>query len=452
MLDLLFGIVVIGALGTCYARPGAAVGLLLSGFALEQCAQAFVPLAGRNNSLVNYILALFVAIATLRQVLRFGVRVLFPRGPMALSIVFLAYCYLTVTWSIFPSVTENILLESLPYVLVFVGLAPLTVQSEQDLNDAFFSLVIATTTTFLLLILFAEWGGRSVYLPYGDFYSNPLALTQAAGASLICVTLSPVLRRLPRPLGLPFALVTLSVVLVAFVRTGSRGQIVSSIATVLFFVAITKRGIWFLPVALSSIALLGTSLFEDEVRANRLRWSGDQMRRDLTEDRIGSAQQLFEYWSSSDPLHVLFGLGNSISYDPRILGGYPHVVPVEVLCEEGIVGALLFAACIGLSVHYAIKAGLSSNGLTRQLFTTVLALMLYEFLLTLKQGSLLGSRTFLTLVSLPSSFVVLSRILSIETQGETRGQALHRTLAPSPASKRPGRDRSQPTALSAIRR
>lgn len=176
------------------------------------------------------------------------------------------------------------------------------------------------------------------------------------------------------------------------------------------------------------------------------------MQRDLTEDRIGSAQQLFEYWSSSDPLHVLFGLGNSISYDPRILGGYPHVVPVEVLCEEGIVGALLFAACIGLSVHYAIKAGLSSNGLTRQLFTTVLALMLYEFLLTLKQGSLLGSRTFLTLVSLPSSFVVLSRILSIETQGETRGQALHRTLAPSPASKRPGRDRSQPTALSAIRR
>lgn len=452
MFDLIFLIAIIGMFGICYLRPGAAVGLLLSAFALEQCAQAFVPVAGSNDSLFNYILALGIAIAAARQVARFGLGLLLPRGPMGVCFLLLGYCYLTVAWSLFPSVTEPILLDALPHLLVFVGLAPLTVQSVEDLNDAFLALVLATTGSFIFLLSFAEWGARSVYLPYGSYYSNPLALTQAAGSSLICITLSPVLRRLPRALGSGFAVVALAVVFLAFLRTGSRGQIVSSIATVLLFVTVTKRGIWFVPAAFAAVALLGTNLLEDELRTNKTRWSERQMERDLTEDRIGSAQQLFEYWSSSDPFQILFGLGNSVSYDPRMLGTYPHVVPVEVLCEEGIVGALLFALAIGLSVHYTLKARRSSQAPARQLFTAVLALMLYEFLLTLKQGSFLGSRTFLTLVSLPSGFVILSRIRKVEVLGHAQERTPAEPTDHSPPSARLGRDRSQTSALSAMRR
>ncbi len=444
MFDIIFLIAVFVMFAICYVRPGAAVGLLLSGFVLEQFVQAFVPLAGKSDSLVNYVLAGGVAIAAVRQLARFGPRLLVPRGPMGVCFLLLGYCYLTVTWSIFPSVTQDILLGALPYMLVFVGLAPLSVQSVEDLSDAFLALVLSTTGAFIFLLLFAEWGSRSVYLPYGNYYSNPLALTQAAGASLICLTLSPVLRGLPRTLGLPFVIVALGVVLVAFLRTGSRGQIVSSIATVLLFITATKRGVWFIPAALAATLLLGSNLLEDEVQANKTRWSEHQMQRDLTEDRIGSAQQLFEYWSSSDPFHLVFGLGNSISYDPRILGTYPHVVPVEVLCEEGIVGALLLALAIGLSVHRTISARLLAKGPARQLFTTVLALMLYEFLLTLKQGSLLGSRTFLTLLSVPSSFIILSRIARLGPQDEATATAVRSDTRSSSALEAARRTGAKP--------
>lgn len=412
MANLLFLFVVFGLFGLAYLRPGIAVGITLAGFAIEQCAQAFIPMAGANNALTNYVLAGVVVVAVIRQFGRYGLGGLMPQGPTWPPLLLLGYCYLTITWSVFPSTTERSLRESLPYLCIFVGLAPLAVRSAEDLSDAFLSLIFATTGTLILLLLFAEWRGRSVYLPYGDFNSNPLALTQAAGASLICIILSPVLWRLPKVLGLSAAWITLGTVFFAFLRTGSRGQIISSIGTILVFVAATRRGIWFVPAIVGGLGLLGTGLLEEEVRSNQVRWSERQMQRDLTEDRLGASERLLDYWSSSDLFHQIFGLGNFTASDPRILGAYPHVVPIEVLCEEGVIGAALLLTSIGVTIHYSMKAIRVSRGDVRQLFSTALALTMYEFLLTLKQGSLTGAKTFFTLLVLPAGFLAFSRTAS----------------------------------------
>lgn len=424
MANLVFLLVFLGLLGAAYLRPGIAAGVTLSGFAIEQCAQAFVPVAGANNALTNYVLALIVIVAVTRQVARFGLGPLLPRGPTWPPLLLLGYCYLTLTWSIFPSTTERALILSLPYLVTFVGLTPLTVRSPEDLGDALLALVVATTVTLIPLLLFGEWRGRSVYLPFGDFNSNPLALTQTAGACLVCVILSPVLWRLPKVLALPGAGVALATVFFTFLRTGSRGQIVSSIGTVLLFVATTRRGVWFVPAMLGGLGLLASGLLEEEVRPNETRWSERQIQRDLAEDRLGASERLLDYWSSSDLFHQIFGLGTSTAGDPRILGSYPHVVPVEVLCEEGIVGAALFATAILVTFYYSLQAIRAARGHTRHLFSTALALTLYEFLLTLKQGSLTGATTFFTLLALPTGFRVFS-------QGGSKQEASSPDVAPN---------------------
>lgn len=409
MASFVFGLIVLALIAVSYARPGVAAGLTICGFAIEQCAQAFVPIAGSNSALMNYILALIVVVAVLRQVGIHGFAILLPRGPTWPPLLLLGYCYLSIAWSIFPSVTERSMQTSLPYLVVFVGLAPLTIRSPRDLSDAFLSIIFGATLSFFLLLSFAEWRGRGVLLLQENFNSNPLALTQAAGASLICLTLSPVIRRLPRLIGPPTILVALTTVVIVFLRTGSRGQIISAIGTLLLFTAATRRGIWFVPASALAMSLIGSGLLQEEVRINESRWSEQQIQRDLSVDRIGSAERLLDYWFSSDIFHQVFGLGNSTAADPRLLGNYPHVVPIEVLCEEGLVGASLLLAALSATVYSLIKAIRQSSHELRSLFITVLALVVYEFLITLKQGSLISSHTFLTLLVLPSCFVTFSR-------------------------------------------
>src|SRR5690606_39070336 len=110
-----------------WRRPGVACGYVLSSYALEQFAQAFVPLAGRNDVLCNYLIAFAVVIAVARRIMRDGLGAIRFRAPSLLFLLLLGYCYATVLWSIFPETTSRLLNAQVPYMVVFVGLAPLAV-------------------------------------------------------------------------------------------------------------------------------------------------------------------------------------------------------------------------------------------------------------------------------------------------------------------------------------
>src|SRR4029077_19239722 len=84
------------------------------------------------------------------------------------------------------------------------------------------------------------------------------------------------------------------------------------------------------------------------------RWSEQSAQEDVS-GRLNNAIFLVRLAYES-PETVLIGLGNSASYDPRILGIYPHFVPLEVLAEEGLIGFGLYAMILYCVLQSAIRS------------------------------------------------------------------------------------------------
>jgi hypothetical protein len=402
MADALFLLTIPVLWIVAFLRPGMACGLALSSFALEQCAQSFVPMLGAYEQMFNYVVASAVLVALTRQLMRRGPRILMLGRAGWATTALLAYTALTVSWSLFPSVTEASLLLRLPFLGLFVFLAPLTVQNQRDIDDLFLVVVFGTALALVPLLLFAQWEGRSVYIASTGEVTNPLALTQVAGNVLIGSALTPIVRQRAGRAFVPVAGALALVVLVTFLRTQSRGQIVAAIGVTAILAAVVRGGrIWLVIGALGMAWILGSGLFEDELTANAVRWDQRQMTKDVEEDRVALALRLLDYWYESSPFHQVFGLGHATAQDPRLLASYPHIVPVEVLAEEGLVGTALYVVALLLGTRAYVRGlSINSNSETRAYLPAFFGLFCYEFILTLKQGTLTGNAFFLLLLVL----------------------------------------------------
>lgn len=399
MVNFLFFLVVLGLLAVAARYPGAACGYVLAGTALEQCAQALVPIANSQDTLCNYLTAGAVIVGLAGRL--FQDRTALPRVRTSTMwvLALLGYCYLTAVWSIFPSTTIGALNRAVPYLATFVGMAPLLIKSDEDLRHGLIALMFTTMGALGLLLFFAEWGMRGVVLPGKDYEGNPLALAESAGCLLIVTAFAPIRSKVSP--ATRFALLTAAVGITAlvFLRTASRGQVLASIAATLAF-SVRQRGGGWVVLALGVGGLLAFGLMPEEVARNAQRWDPEQMRSAVDAGRVHEAERLLSAWSNSSTLHQVLGLGHAAAQDPRLLGNYPHVVPAEVLGEEGIVGALLFGITIlvGAVAHFR---GLSrSNSSNHRVLAATAALLAFEFALIWKQGSLLGSSPLLLLLTM----------------------------------------------------
>ena len=102
--------------------------------------------------------------------------------------------------------------------------------------------------------------------------------------------------------------------------------------------------------------------------------------------------RLLSAWWGGGSLTILTGLGNSAAFDPRIIGFYPHILPLEILAEEGLVGFLMFMAIlvIGAKEFWSAYRIVKDSPEERETLVTFSAMFTYAFLLSLKQGSLIG--------------------------------------------------------------
>ncbi|HNK51686.1 MAG TPA: hypothetical protein PKX75_21965, partial [Nitrospira sp.] len=71
--------------------------------------------------------------------------------------------------------------------------------------------------------------------------------------------------------------------------------------------------------------------------AGDVRWSESKMVSDL-DGRWEMAAKLLSAWWGEGPATIFGGLGNSAAFDPHIVGFYPHILPLEILAEEGVLG------------------------------------------------------------------------------------------------------------------
>jgi len=111
--------------------------------------------------------------------------------------------------------------------------------------------------------------------------------------------------------------------------------------------------------------------------------------------RWQGAQKLLSVWwnqATGDPLVFFAGLGNSAAFSPKIIGFYPHVLAAEVLGEEGLLGTLLYLgilACFVLRFKEGLRVARIGTH-SRNVVVTAAGIFLFAFLLSFKQGSLVG--------------------------------------------------------------
>jgi hypothetical protein len=323
-------------------------------------------------------------------------------------------------------------MDAYPYLATFVVLVPLVIHETEDLRIALNWLLGVGGTLVLVLLIFGHWGLRGLSLGTSSLEqeTNPLALAGLGGT----VAAAAMLLRPQRIsfLTWPLRLVLVSAGLLLIVRSESRGQLVAVLAAMLLMLPFSVK---FASLRGVTAALVGCvvviaalnyafSMFSAS-HENAERWSQSTNTADATVrfEMIGKLLSA----SSQSGATLLFGLGNSASWDPDINGIYPHNVPMEVLGEEGVVGFLLYLAICVSALSALIRALLSSDERDRPVIAASGAGFLFFLLISLKQGNMIGSVEFFMYSIL---LVRLSR--AVTRTGHAAPEASMQIQAPQP--------------------
>lgn len=394
-------------------RPAAALIVAMNMFPLKQWAGATSPFFEGRPVLTNLIAGSLVLAGVVMQSIRGRVGWPFYPATAWLIAALLLYALATVAWSPDCDTCIRVWKDALPYILTVIFLAPLTIQDKEDLHVVFSGMLVSGTILAALLLFTVRWEGRLIVSgqasPGGPLGGNPLVVGSLGGTLIILSVLYRFRSGQPalQILKLPALLAGLALA----ARSGSRGQLVGAVVAAGLFRLLSRpqgkplKGVsaLFVIAVLVVLARIGVDVFW----AGSGRFDAAVMQGDFT-GRLQSGLTLLHHAMGS-PFSLLFGLGNSSSY--RILGIYPHIVPLEVLGEEGIVGFLLLGALVVGTVATAMGSlrAIGANPEMRGLFACVAGLWCYQFLLINKQGSLLQAYDFFFYTILVAGFGQFAR-------------------------------------------
>jgi hypothetical protein len=396
-LAIYLGVVALLLIGSI-RRPAFALGAFLCMFGLEQWGTAKIGFIASHGSFTNYLALVIVMIA-------FGVR-LFRRGSLRLIngpthvVVILLYVYAAATllWTPAYDAAMEEWNRQAPYLLFSIILLPLLIQNTDDAMEGLLGTVIAGAILIAALAFLVDWGYRQIEsdVAAGDTVRLPLAIAHLGAVVFVIAVLFFRWRGASALVAL--GLIAISLILV--IKTGSRGQLISMVVSSMLFLPISRG--WSLSrgtlVGLAAAALAMAAIWTFLPDLTNLA-STQESRFDTAravedyEGRIARADRLLDVYLSSGVLGLLFGLGNSASFAPQVAGFYTHIVPVEILCELGAVGFLLFMGALGFTMRAVIRLAsvMSSSQISSEMRRAVAclsALALIELLLSLKQGSL----------------------------------------------------------------
>jgi len=414
--------ILVGLSIASWRRPAVGIAAVLCLYGLKQWGQSSTAFFSEYRQFTNFAVFVVALIGVARLVQRRGC--LFCRLPPHASLVFGLYLYafISVVWAPDPQTSFEQWIISGPYLVTIALLAPLLVDDLQDARDAFWATAVAGGALCALALFFGTWGGRGLVV-FGheafqddqDIYryeTNPLALSTLGGTVFLIAALS--LGRPNKALWRAFALACIPISLAVILRSGSRGQLLAGGAGLFVGLPIAfrlrdTRSLATLILIAAVVLGLGwwsTSLVEIDTS----RWSNGQASQDV-EGRFAMAEALLGT-SSRNPLTALFGLGNSSAFS--VVGYYPHITGLEVIAEEGLLGATVYFAILYLAFRSVLRV-MRRPGLTegrRNALAILTGLFVFELILSWKQGSLLFS------VYVFAYAIILGRLEKSATQNE----------------------------------
>ena len=314
-----------------------------------------------------------------------------------------------------------------PYMMLHASLVPLLFRRPIDLQHGLSAVLVLGAILAVLVDVFVRWDQRfivSFYNPNEKFW-NALAFAQLAGY----VTIAAVLLNHRKSWFwglLKVVAIASSVILV--VKSGTRGQFVLMAALPIVFLPMS-RPLGNMKTYVSGVLLVAclasASIFAyDSFTHQDERWSSGKFESDW-ELRVMMADKLLNHWlkaSNGDPTVLLLGLGNSASFSQGIIGFYPHMVVPEILGEEGLLGLGLFCAAVWMSICTTRSAYRLSieDPVQRGILATLAASFTFAFILSFKQGSLVGYSaeffSFVILIERQTRLLVSAKRVQVEKE------------------------------------
>lgn len=261
------------------------------------------------------------------------------------------------------------------------------------------------------------------------FGSNTLALGYGAGAASL-ITLFLVLPGLRTGVLKAMTIVTIGLLAVAMIGSGSRGSllalVVSIAVTFLLSLALGHRRKF---VLMSAVAMAGIVVFvfsSSLVPASSLERFNLLLHGTETQVENSSAGTRLFYWRQSLALfseHPLVGSGTG-GFAWFVSGGdareYPHNIVLELAAETGIVGLTIFA-CLMLFIVQNLLSALHVSalieGFNRSLLVTLFAILTFELVGAMLSGDLNDGRGLWALFGV---IIAVSKRVSLLTMGHSK--------------------------------
>ena len=380
-------------------KPGILLALMWATYVIEQVVQQGVPFFLTRPWVINVMLTAATTAAVGQALLSGKFKRLQISYAHLCAFALLLMCAFSYIWSISPGDTLFFLKRAVPYMAAFVLVAPFCAHDQKQIDVA-----IKVTIYFGGLVLFAlalgSFGGRAVVLEVvgGKLVeANPLAAATFGGYVTICAIFSLYRLRSRNSFIFPLQVAIAVLGVYTIVRSASRGQLIFLMIACFIWLPITakvaaKRSSIVAMIIAVVLAYGGMRLVEG--LNFTARWQQRHVT-EATEGRFMQSRVLLEEMFDAGPAAWLLGLGSSASY--RVVGGYPHIVPAEILGEEGLIGFGFFMGFLISVTHagYRFMRRDDIDSSSRTSIGLLLALFTFEVGLGLKQGSLLGSQGFL---------------------------------------------------------
>ncbi|HGX93872.1 MAG TPA: hypothetical protein ENK35_11220 [Candidatus Tenderia sp.] len=387
--------------------PPVALGAILSMYGIEQFAQSVSPFYVQHATLINIFIGVTALVAFYRRHRKSHFQRLSYGDVGVVTVTLYLYALISTLWSPIPNESLAYYLASAPYVILYVFVAPLLVAKTKDLEESFEALVYIGMAASVMLLFFAEWEGRGVVVAGNEggewASSNPLASSEMAGYVALAAFFMPRGDKGKWWDYFRWGAVVLSLMLA--VRSGSRGQTIFMLLSLALFYPLRQRfdvkafvSMIVGAVFVGLVMVYSLDAYWGDTEYNR--WESDAID-EAVAGRTEMAGDLMASWWQGGAAAFVFGLGNSASFDPDVAGYYPHIVPVEILGEEGLLGFIIYVAMLVMTWRAFLKIMGMKSDRHRQIAVALGAMFFFSFLLSMKQGSLLGATSvalFATLI------------------------------------------------------
>jgi hypothetical protein len=396
MLGLItFSLILLALIIGTWLRPTVGVAAVLCLYGLKQWGQSTTAFFYEHAQFANYAVFLIALLGLVRAAQKRSC--VFCRIPPTTMLVVALYVYafISVIWS--PDISGSLdqWVAQGPYILTVALLAPLLFSDFEGARTAFTWTAVTGAAICVLALGFGKWADRGLVL-FGhealqEYQTNPLAMASMAGtvALISAMWFGRPNRIFMRILAMVFIPIAIAVIF----RSAARGQLIATGAGLIVALPIALRirdSRSIVALVLAAVMVIGLGKVASSfIEIDSTRWGSKQSTEDVN-GRLANAEALLQASASSFSA-TIFGLGNSSAF--KIVGFYPHIAGLEVIAEEGFIGAGMYFTILlfGFRSIVRIAGQPQLSDMKRNVVATLSGLFVFELILSWKQGSLLSS-------------------------------------------------------------